>query len=519
MALVDLKNIDKRFGSVHALKKVNLSLEPGEIHAVLGENGAGKTTLMRVLYGMVIPDSGTIEINGQEVSIRRTKDAMRYNIGMVHQHFMLVENMKVYENIAIGFEDKKGILFDKEMVIAKMNKLLEELGFRIDPEAYIQDLTVGEKQRIEILKAIYRESKIIILDEPTAVLTPQEVDVLFDILRNLKRQGASIVLITHKLKECIAIADKFSVMRDGIMIESSLQNKNLTAQNLADLMVGRNVSLNVSRRSTCIMDEKVLEVTNLNLKSNGRDRLKNISFSVNKGEIVGIAGVEGNGQKELEEVLSGNRVTDTMNLKLYGQEIKGNTRRMIDAGIALIPEDRGAMGLVLSLSIKENIILGYHRFREFANRFGVMRHKECEKFAEDAIENYQIKADSPHTIADHLSGGNQQKIMVARVMSRNPKFLVIAQPTRGVDVGAINNIHNKIFDYRDKGNAVLVISADLDEVRALSDRILVLYNGQIVADKKSDDFTERELGALMLTGEYHEKGGESVGKIKKTAGL
>lgn len=502
MSLVELKEIDKRFGAVHALKNVSLELEAGEIHALLGENGAGKTTLMKVLYGMVIPDHGTIKINGQPVVIRRTKDSMRYNIGMVHQHFMLVENMKVYENIAVGFEDRKGIALDKNTVVSRIKKLAEELHFEIDPEAYISNLTVGEKQRIEILKAIYRESEIIILDEPTAVLTPQEVEVLFDILRNLKKRGVSIVLITHKLKEGIAVADKFSVMRDGVMVESGLPNSNLTVQDLADLMVGRNVPLNIKRKSQCISEEKAVEVKNLNLKRTGYCSLENICFSIRKGEILGVAGVEGNGQRELEEVLSGNLEPESMELKLYGQEVSGNTRKMIGLGIALIPEDRGTMGLVSSLSIRDNIILGYHRIRDFASRFGRIRHKACMDFAEDAIRNYEIKAESPKIPVSSLSGGNQQKVMVARVMSRNPKFIIIAQPTRGVDVGAINNIHNKIFDYRDKGNAVLVISADLDEVRSLSDRIIVLYNGRIVSDKSSDEYTEKELGALMLTGEY-----------------
>jgi len=505
MNMVELQHISKSFGAVQALTDASIQLEGGQTHVLLGENGAGKTTLMRILYGMMRPDSGKILIDGKEVHFKHNRDAIACGIGMVHQHFMLVENMTVYENIAVGFEDEAGLTLDKRKIIRKISELAKKLRFDIDPLAMVCDLTVGEKQRIEILKTIYRQSKIIILDEPTAVLTPQEVEILFEIIDILKAQGTSIVMITHKLKECLKIADRISVMRDGRMISTNMENKDLTTQMLADLMVGRNIPLNFTKRSEIVSDEIAVKVENLNYTANGKKVLDNIHFHIAKGEIVGVAGIEGNGQRELQEVLSGNLRPDTMDLALYGEKVSGDTRAMMDNGIALVPEDRLSTGMAPSLSICDNVVLGYHRTEAFATKHGFLRLKQWKQFAKEAMGKYAVKAPSSTVPIGSLSGGNQQKVIMARVLSREPRFAIFAQPTRGVDIGAVHNIHTRIFEYRDMGNAALVISADLDEVRALSDHLIVMYEGKIVADGKSDDFTELELGMLMLTGKL-EKG-------------
>ena len=509
MNMVELQHISKSFGAVKALTDASIQLAGGQTHVLLGENGAGKTTLMRILYGMMRPDSGKILINNNEVHFKHNRDAIACGIGMVHQHFMLVENMTVYENVAVGFEDETGLTLDKCKIISKINELAQKLKFDIDPLAMVCDLTVGEKQRIEILKTIYRQSKIIILDEPTAVLTPQEVDVLFEIIDILKAQGTSIVMITHKLKECLKIADRISVMRDGRMISTNMENRDLTQQLLADLMVGRNIPLNYTQCSEIISGEIAVKVENLNYTVNGKKVLDNVNFNILKGEILGVAGIEGNGQRELQEALSGNLKPDTMDLSLYDKKVSGDTRAMIDKGIALVPEDRLSTGLVPSLSICDNVVLGYHRTGIFATKLGFLRLKQWKQFAKEAIEKFAIKAPSFHAPIGSLSGGNQQKVIIARVLSRDPRFAIFAQPTRGVDIGAIHNIHSRIFEYRDKGNAALVISADLDEVRALSDHLIVMYEGKIVADGKSNDFTELELGMLMLTGKLEKEGSKS----------
>lgn len=508
MNMVELQHISKSFGAVQALADASIQLVGGQTHVLLGENGAGKTTLMRILYGMMRPDSGKILMNDKEVHFKHNRDAITCGIGMVHQHFMLVENMTVYENVAVGFEDEAGLKLDKCKIIHKIKELAQELRFDIDPLAMVCDLTVGEKQRIEILKTIYRHSKIIILDEPTAVLTPQEVDVLFEIIEILKAQGTSIVMITHKLKECLKIADRISVMRDGRMISTNMENRDLTPQILADLMVGRNVPLNYTQRSEIVSKEIAVKVENLSYTSDGKKVLDNIQFHIARGEIVGVAGIEGNGQRELQEALSGNLQPDTMDLYLYGEKVAGDTRTMIDRGIALVPEDRLSTGLVPSLSICENVVLGYHRAKKFATKYGYLRMKAWKQFAKEAIEKFAVKAPSFNVPIGSLSGGNQQKVIIARVLSREPRFAIFAQPTRGVDIGAIHNIHSRIFEYRDKGNAALVISADLDEVRALADHLIVMYEGKIVADGKSDNFTELELGMLMLTGKLEKESDE-----------
>ena len=499
MSTIEMAGIDKRFGSVHALKKVDFTIGEAEIHALLGENGAGKTTLMRVLYGMVRPDGGRISIDGASVSIRRTRDAIQAGIGMVHQHFMLVDNMTVHENITIGFENRKGLFYDEKKVTSEIKELAARFQFDLDPYMYVSDLTVGQKQRVEIIKAVYRKSKIIILDEPTAVLTPQETDVLFGILRGLKAAGTSIVIITHKLKECLQIADRITIMRDGRVVKTDVSPGETTMQQLADYMVGRNIPLSITKRSQCVGKDAVVSVAGLGLKEGQRCLLEGIELEIKRGEILGVAGVEGNGQTELAEILSGNRRPDEGEIRVNGAAISGDVGDFFKAGVALVPEDRNSFGLAVGLSVMDNAILGYHRSKQFVWRHLFIKGAR-EAHAKRCLEEFDVKAPGITTTVSTLSGGNQQKMVLARVITQNPKFIICAQPTRGVDVGAINYIHNRIFEFRDKGNAVLLISADLDEVRSLSDRIVVLYCGKIVATGNADDFTESRLGSLMLGG-------------------
>lgn len=500
MNVIEAKGVSKSFGPVHALRGVDFTLKKGEVKVLLGENGAGKTTLMRTFYGMIKPDKGQINFKDTPVEIKNSRIAMDLGIGMVHQHFMLVEDMTVYENIAVGFEKHNGIFYDKEKIIEELSELAKQFNFDIDPMIRIRELSIGQKQRVEILKTLYRKSTTIILDEPTAVLTPQEVDVLFGVIRQLKDSGVSIVIITHKLKECLEIADRITIMRDGEVVAKDIQPADTNIQELADLMVGRNVPLNITRRSEDI-GGVVLKVSNLNLQGRAKAALEDINFEIRKGEILGVAGVEGNGQKELAEVLTGNQQPDGMELIFDRKPLQGAPVDFMTAGIGFIPEDRRSEGLVTDLNIIANIILGYHRTKKFLNRF-FFKKSAIESYAQKCMDNFKIKAHNTRTIVATLSGGNQQKVVIARVISQNPKCIVCAQPTRGVDVGAINYIHNRIFDYRDEGNGVLLISADLDEVRSVSDRIMVLCNGKIVAIDKADNFTESQLGILMLgTGE------------------
>lgn len=503
MNAVEMHGIVKQYPLVRALDNVNFEVEKGEIHSILGENGAGKSTLMNVLYGMTTCDEGEIFIDGKKVSIKHPSQAIAQGIGMVHQHFMLTPVMTVTENIIVGSEPVKGPFVDYTAASKKVAEMIEEYHFGIDANARVQTLSVGQQQRVEILKALYRGANILILDEPTAVLTPQEVEELFVVLRDLKAAGKSIIIITHKLKETQEIADRVSVLRAGVMIDSGLPVKGCSLNDLALMMVGRKVDLSFTRHRDDPGDV-AFEVKDLNLTVRGVPVLKDLSLKVRKGQILGIAGIEGNGQTELIEVLTGLRKPDSMTLLKDGEPLSGNAARFLAAGVGHIPEDRLKRGLVTPLSIEDNIILGYHKLNKFASR-GIRKAGAIHSFAEEKVEEFKVKTPNVLEKCSSLSGGNQQKVIIARVFSQDPDVLIAAQPTRGVDVGAQEFIHSRLLELRDQGKAIILISADLDEVRRLSDRVAVIYDGRIVAESNHDEWDEMELGLLMTGGK---EGGE-----------
>ncbi|MFA7169089.1 MAG: ABC transporter ATP-binding protein [Sphaerochaetaceae bacterium] len=499
---VEMRGIVKQYPLVRAVDHVDFSVHCGEIHSLLGENGAGKTCLMRILYGMTMPDEGRILIDGKETVFHSPKDAIKNGIGMVHQHFLLSPVMTVTENIIVGKEPvTEHHLLDMDDACGKVQKLIDTYHFGIDARAKVQSLSVGEQQRVEILKAIWRGAQILILDEPTAVLTPQEVDELFLIMRRLKTAGTGIVIITHKLKETLAIADTISVLRSGKMIRHRQSLGGVTMEELATMMVGREVELNVhsDKKPT---GKPYFSVKHCTLSDHGIQVLKDISFSIRRGEILGIAGVEGNGQSELAEVLTGLRKPDRGEMYKGEERVEGDAKTMIHKKIGHIPEDRLVRGLITEMSVATNIILGYHDDRRFV-RHGFLDGKAIVAYANTMINEYQIKTPNARARVSSLSGGNQQKIVVARVISQDPDVLVVCQPTRGVDVGAMEYIHHRILDLKERGKAVVLISADLDEVMNLSDRIAVMYEGRIVAIKDKDDVTFDELGLLMTGGADH----------------
>lgn len=495
MNTVEMCGITKRFGSFMALENVDFTVKEGEIHSLLGENGAGKSTLMNILYGLLQPDKGIIKIKSKMAILKHPSEAIKHGIGMVHQHFMLTPVMSVAENIIVGAEPVKSFLINYKKAVSDVQNLIDKYHFRINANAKVQTLSVGEQQRVEILKALFRGADILILDEPTAVLTPQEVKELFLVLKELKKNGKSIILITHKLRETLEIADCVSVLRAGSMVNMRIDRKKCSMNELAFMMVGRTIDFNSTHRRDNA--EKVAyEVRNLNLSVKGIRILKNVSLKVCKGQIYGIAGIEGNGQTELIEVLTGLRKPDSMELLKDGRRIHGDAKDFIKHGIGHIPEDRATRGLLLPMTIEDNLILGYHKLKKFSEK-GVRKEKNISKFAENILKEYDIKAIDSKSLCQSLSGGNQQKVVIARVFSEEPEVLIVAQPTRGVDVGAQEFIHNRLLDLRDEGKAILLISADLDEVRRLSDRLSVIYNGEIVAESSYDTWGETELGLLM----------------------
>ena len=502
MNAIEMRGITKIYPGVRALDNVSFSVEQGEIHSLLGENGAGKSTLMNVLYGMTTPDAGEILVDGKPVTIRRSAQAIALGIGMVHQHFMLTPVMTITENVIVGCEPVHGPFLDRKKATESVQALIDKFHFHLNASARVQALSVGEQQRVEILKALYRGANVLILDEPTAVLTPQEVGELFSVLRELKAAGKSIIIITHKLRETAEIADRVSVLRAGVMVDQGLSAAGCSASDLALMMVGRKVDLSYTRRSKSV-GETGYQVQNLNLTVKGVPILRDVALEVHKGEILGIAGIEGNGQSELIEVLTGLRKPDSMELVKDGQPLSGKTAAFLSAGVGHIPEDRLVRGMIGPMTIEDNIILGYHRKKEFS-KHGIRRKNEIRAFSEKQLTDYQIKAPNVLEKCGSLSGGNQQKVVVARVFSEDPDVLIAAQPTRGVDVGAQELIHSRLLDLRDAGKAVLLISADLDEVRRLSDRIAVIYEGKIVAQGSYDTWNEMELG-LLMAGEKAEK--------------
>lgn len=497
MALLEMQQICKAFSGVYANDHVDLMVEKGEIHALLGENGAGKTTLMNILFGIYSADSGQILWKGEPVRFASPKDAIAAGIGMVQQHFSLVRKMTVLDNIILNLRDNRFVL-DRKQARQRVCALAEKYGLTVDPDAQVGSLSVGEQQRVEILKALYRGADLLILDEPTAVLTPQEVEDLFRVMRQLKAAGKSIIIITHKLKETMEIADRVSVLRQGKMIESGVPVAGTTMNELAQMMVGRDVELSVTRRAEQVGEEN-FSVRGLSLTERGVPILRDVCLSLRKGEILGIAGIEGNGQTELIEVLTGLRRPDHMELFKDGKPLSGNAAAFLAAGVGHVPEDRMTRGLVLEMSIEDNLILGYHRRPAFARR-GLRLASAIRRFAEQERTEFAIKAPNVQERCSALSGGNQQKVVIARVFSENPDVIIVAQPTRGVDVGAMEYIHHRLLDLRDGGKSILLISADLDEVRSLSDRLAVIYGGRIVAEGKPDTWSDMEIGLLMTGG-------------------
>ena len=493
-----MRGIVKQYPLVRAIDGADFTVEQGEIHSLLGENGAGKSTLMKILYGMTTPTAGEVRVFGKPVAITRPAQAIALGIGMVHQHFMLTPVMTVAENVVIGSAPVRGVFFDRKKAEAQVAAMIDEYNFHISATAKVETLSVGEQQRVEILKALYRGADLLILDEPTAVLTPQEVEDLFRVMRQLKAAGKSIIIITHKLKETMEIADRVSVLRQGKMIESGVPVAGTTMKELAQMMVGRDVELSVTRRAEQVGEEN-FSVRGLSLTERGVPILRDVCLSLRKGEILGIAGIEGNGQTELIEVLTGLRRPDHMELFKDGKPLSGNAAAFLAAGVGHVPEDRMTRGLVLEMSIEDNLILGYHRRPAFARR-GLRLASAIRKFAEQERTEFAIKAPNVQERCSALSGGNQQKVVIARVFSENPDVIIVAQPTRGVDVGAMEYIHHRLLDLRDGGKSILLISADLDEVRSLSDRLAVIYGGRIVAEGKPDTWSDMEIGLLMTGG-------------------
>jgi simple sugar transport system ATP-binding protein len=497
--VLELRGITKRFPGVLANDHVDLDLHRGEVHALLGENGAGKTTLMNVLYGLYRPDEGEIRVNGRPVTFHSSKDAIEQGIGMVHQHFMLIPVMTVAENIVLGNEPSEGHVFlDYGAARERVRELAHTFGFHIDPDARIEDITVGQQQRVEILKALYRRADILVLDEPTAVLTPQEAAELFEILRTLVREGLSIIFISHKLNEVLEIAHRVSVLRRGKLVDT-LPAAGATEQSLASLMVGREVLLRVDRGESHPGDV-LLRVDDVRvLDERGLEKVRGVSFAVHAGEIVGIAGVDGNGQSELIDAVTGLLTPETGTIELAGLDVTRQTvRDHFEHGVGHIPQDRQRRGLVLDFSIAENVAL--HEFRhEPDSKWGWLYPRRLLERARRLIREFDVRGGGPETRAGALSGGNQQKVILAREIDRDPRVLVAAQPTRGLDVGAIEFVHRRLLEERDEGRAILVVSLELEEILSLSDRILVMFDGEIMGEFPPTA-TEEELGVAMIGG-------------------
>ncbi len=507
-AVLELKDITKRFPGVIACGGINLTLEEGEILALLGENGAGKSTLMNVLYGLYKQDEGQIFIRGEQVEITGPTDAIAHGIGMVHQHFMLIPPLTVTENVMLGDETTKGGVLNRKKVSAQVRELSERHGLSVDPDAKVEDLSVGVRQRVEIIKVLYRNANILILDEPTAVLTPQEADEFFDILQSLREQGVSIIFISHKLREVLELADRVIVIRRGQVVGET-QTEHANQAKLAEMMVGRQVDLTVDKEPATI-GQPVLTVSNMHALD---DRLhmavNGLDLEVNEGEILGIAGVQGNGQTELVEALTGLRTIQDGRVEIDGTDITNvSPRRVTESGIAHVPEDRQTDGLVLSFSVADNFVINTYYRAPFSKRT-VIDEKAIREQADDLIEKFDIRTPSGAVPVGNLSGGNQQKVIVAREFSRPIRLLVASQPTRGLDVGSIEYIHGRLIEKRDDGIAVLLVSAELDEIMGLSDRIAIIFKGQFTAVVDAADVTKEQVG-LMMAGASLEEALEQI---------
>lgn len=498
---VQMRNITKYFGDFCALDNVSLDIKKGTIHAMLGENGAGKSTLMNILYGLYQASSGEIYLKGNKVNIKNPNVAIANGIGMVHQHFMLVENFTVSQNIILGKEitNKAGVI-DNKKVRQDIQELSKKYGLYVDPDSKIEDITVGMQQRVEILKALYRGAEILILDEPTAVLTPQEIQELISIMHNLIADGKTIIIITHKLKEIMESSDVCTIIRRGMYIDT-VNVKDVDEMKLASMMVGHDVNLHI-KKQPAKPQEVIFEIDNLTVADRrGIDKVKNLSLSVRKGEIVGIAGIDGNGQKELVEALTCLTKVKNGKIKLHNKEIQNTTpRNVLDNKLCTIHEDRHKRGLVLDFSVAENFVLENYHKQPFS-RLGILNYQKIYSFTKDCIERFDVRpSDCVDLKARTLSGGNQQKVIIAREVTNDPDILVAVQPTRGLDVGAIEYVHKSLISQRDEGKAVLLISFELDEIMDVSDTIAVIYDGKIVATFSQGEADENTIGMLMAGG-------------------
>lgn len=494
--VIEMRNVTKIFGSFVANDRVNLQVRRGEIHALLGENGAGKSTMMNMLAGLLQPTSGDILLNGEVVQITSPTIANRLGIGMVHQHFMLVDAFTVTENIMLGSEINRFGVLDRKKAKEEIVKISEQYGLQVDPDAYVRDISVGMQQRVEILKTLYRGADVLIFDEPTAVLTPQEIEELIIIMKELIKEGKSIILITHKLDEIKAVADRCTVIRRGKYI-GTVDVKDVTSQQLADMMVGRAVSFKTPKKDAN-PQEAVLAVQDLVVKENrGLEAVKGLSLEVHAGEVLGIAGIDGNGQSELVQALTGLRKVESGKVTLNGDDITNKRPRKITLeGVGHVPEDRHKYGLVLDMTLAENIALQTY-FTDPLSKKGILNYNEINEHARDLMQEFDVRAASEIVPAKALSGGNQQKAIIAREVSRDPDLLIVANPTRGLDVGAIEFIHKRLIEQRDKMKAVLLISFELDEILNVSDRIAVIHGGKIVGIVSPKETNEQELGLLM----------------------
>jgi general nucleoside transport system ATP-binding protein len=501
--LLELRGITKRFPGVLANDRVDFDLRRGEVHALLGENGAGKSTLMNILYGLYTPDEGQIMLEGRPIELGSTKAAIEHGIGMVHQHFMLIPVMSVAENIVLAIEPRKdGVLLDYDAARKRVRELSERYGLAVNPDARVDRITVGQQQRVEILKALYRGAEVLILDEPTAVLTPQEASELFEILRSLKAQGKSIIFISHKLNEVLEIADRITTLRRGVVV-GTVPAAGATEEGLARMMVGREVLLRVDKKPPQ-PGAPLLQVENLHvIDDRGLDAVRDVSLEVRGGEIVGIAGVDANGQSELIDAISGLRPVKSGRIMVDGEDIThAHAKDALDAGIGHIPEDRHRRGLVLPFTLAENLALSSYRKQPYS-RWSFLNLRSIFARARRLLKEFDVRGGGPYTPAFALSGGNQQKVVLAREIDGNPKVLIAAQPTRGLDVGAIEFVHRRLVEQRDAGRALLLVSLELEEILSLSDRILVIYEGRIVGEFPPTT-TEEELGFAMTGGRREE---------------
>lgn len=492
-----VNHISKRYGSVQANRDISFRLENGEVLAILGENGAGKTTMMRMLYGLETMDSGSIEVNGVPVEIRSPKDAIKLGIGMVHQHFMLVNHFTVTQNMILGLREKAAELLDMRAQNARIKQIFDAYGFSMDPDAVVGDLPIGLQQRVEIMKALFKGAQTLVLDEPTAVLTPMEIEDLFQIVRKLSQAGKSVIFISHKLDEVMEISDKVLVLRQGTVVGERV-TRETTKEELIHMMIGRDLcSLVKAPPAPALQRRPVLRLEKLCVRAEHGRQVRDVSFQVFNHETLGIAGVDGNGQSELVEAITGLRKAESGQVWLNGTQITNQSpRRIREHRLSHIPEDRHARGLILSMDIVGNSILVCHDKKPFA-KHGFLNQRQAVAFARGLIEDYQISTESAYTKAAALSGGNQQKVVVAREISLDPELLVAVKPTRGVDVGATEYIHRCILEERAKGKGVLLVSAELEEVMALSDRIVVMFNGEMTGCVYASQVTRDELGAMM----------------------